>query len=263
MDNTEALKSISASGWLSGFSNLLRRDLRMWWGTRYGMIQLFMWPVLLNGILAIIIATTGKEAEVTNIASSGVAAFMGMTFWFTNIGIAIIAQNTIIGEKLSGTAAWILSGPVSRSAFILSKLIPIAIGCLITMIILPGVIAYFEFSSIPADGSSLAFTSFLAGQSGMALLLMFFLCLTFFTGTLLNSRGLVIAIPIAVILGSQLPLNALPSWLVNITPWPITIAATALARGETPNSFIPFVSTAVWIVIFVAVAIWRFQREEI
>jgi ABC-2 type transport system permease protein len=218
---------------------------------------------MINGILAIIIMTTGEEGPVTNIAFSAVTGFIGMTFWFTNIGISVIAQNTIIGERLSGTAAWILSGPVSRSAFILSKLISTALGSLITMMILPGAIAYYEFSSLPADGSSLAFMSFLAAQSSMALLLMFFLSLTFLTGTLLNSRGLVIAIPIAVIMGSQLPLNLLPSWLVNITPWSIPMVAGTLAVGETPHSLIPLVTIVVWIVAFVAVAIWRFKREEL
>ena len=263
MANTELLKSVNASGRLSGFSNLFRRDLRVWWGTRYGLIQLIMWLVIFNGIMAIVITSTGEEDEITNIAFSAVATFMGMSFWFTSIGISILAQNAIVGERSSGTAAWILSSPVSRSAFILSKLIPIALGSLVTMIILPGVIVYFEFSSMPADGSSLTFMSFFAGQSAMALQLIFFLSLTFFTGTLFSSRGLVIAIPIAVVFGSQLPLHLLPSWLVNITPWPITMAATALARGETPISLAPLISTAVWIVVFVTVAIWRFQREEL
>jgi ABC-type transport system involved in multi-copper enzyme maturation permease subunit len=221
-----------------------------------------MWVVILNGLMAIIITTGGDEGEVTNIAFSTVEPYMGISFWFTSIGIMIIAQNAIIGEKLSGTAAWVLSGPVSRTSFILAKLIPIAIGSLITMIILPFVIAYFEFSFMPADGSSLAFMSLLAGQSAMALQLMFFLSLTFLAGTLFNSRGLVITLPVVVWFGSLLPLDSLPSWLVNITPWPITTAATALARGETPDSLIPLVSTAVWIVVFVTVAIRRFQREE-
>ena len=262
MAKADVLKPVNASGALSGFSNLLRRDLRVWWGTRYGLIQLVMWLVIFNGIMAIVITSTGEEGKTTNIASSAVATFLGMSFWFTSIGISILAQNAIVGERSSGTAAWIMSSPVSRSAFILSKLIPIALGSLLTMIILPGVIAYIELSSLPADGSSLAFRSFFAGQSAMALQLMFFLSLTFFTGTLSNSRGLVVGIPIAVVFGSQLPLHLLPSWLVNITPWPITIAATALARGETPNSFIPFVSTAIWILTFVAITLWRFQREE-
>jgi ABC-type transport system involved in multi-copper enzyme maturation permease subunit len=217
---------------------------------------------MLNGIMAIVIATTGDEGEVTNIASYAVTTFMGMSSWFTVIGISIIAQNAIVGEKASGTAAWILSGPVSRSSFILAKLIPIAIGSLLTMIIVPGIIAYFEFSSMPADGSSLAFMPLIAGQGGMALQLMFYLSLTFLAGTLFNSRGLVITIPIVVFFGSQLPLDIIPSWLANITPWPISTAATALARGETPDSLIPLVSTAVWIMVFTAVAIWRFQREE-
>ena len=260
MANTELLKSVSESGWRSGFTTLLRRDLRVWWGTRYGLVQLVMWPVILNGLMAIIITTAGENGE--NNAYFAVESFMGISFWFTNIGILIIAQNAIIGEKLSGTATWILSGPVSRGAFIWSKLIPIAIGSLITMIVLPGVIAYYQFSLMPADGTTLEFVPFLTGQGIMALQLMFFLSLTFLTGTLFSSRGLVITVPIVVWFGGLIPLNILPSWLVNLTPWPITPTATALARGETPDSLIPLISTAIWIVVFMAVALWRFRREE-
>lgn len=259
MANTEMLKLISTTGSLSGFSNLFRRDLRLWWGTRFGLIHLVIWPVILNGIIAIIIV---NEGEVPNIALSAIEPFMGISYWFPIIGILIIAQNAIIGERLSGTAAWILSGPVSRRAFLLSKLIPIAIGGLTTMVALPGLIAFFEFSLIPADGSSLAFGSLLAGQSVMALQFIFFLTLTFLAGTLVNSRGLVITIPIVVWLGALLPLQILPSWFVNLTPWPITSMAWTLARGDTPESLMSLLSTVVWIIAFVIIALWRFEREE-
>jgi len=54
----------------------------------------------------------------------------------------IIAQDAIIGERQSGTAAWVLSKPVSRPAFILSKLVAGAIGLLVTGIVIQGVVAY-------------------------------------------------------------------------------------------------------------------------
>jgi len=39
--------------------------------------------------------------------------------------------------------------------------------------------------------------------------------------------------------------------------------AAALALGQPLSSFMPIVANAVWIVLFVGIAIWRFQREEI
>jgi len=52
----------------------------------------------------------------------------------TAIGVAVLAQDALIAEKHSGTAAWVLSKPVSLSAFILSKVIANAAGILISTV---------------------------------------------------------------------------------------------------------------------------------
>ena len=57
----------------------------------------------------------------------------------------IMGQDAILGERLSGTAAWVLSKPLRRPAFILAKLIAYGLGLLATWVVLPGAIAYFEF----------------------------------------------------------------------------------------------------------------------
>jgi ABC-type Na+ efflux pump permease subunit len=41
--------------------------------------------------------------------------------WMAAFGVIILTQSDIVEEKLSGTAEWVLSSPLSRSAFILSK----------------------------------------------------------------------------------------------------------------------------------------------
>ena len=53
-------------------------------------------------------------------------------------GVIILAQDEIIQEKQSGTAAWIISKPAARSAFILTKLLSNLIGALVFIVALPG-----------------------------------------------------------------------------------------------------------------------------
>ena len=58
------------------------------------------------------------------------------------IGGVILVQGALVGEKRSGTAAWVLSKPISRPAFFLAKLIANAIGTLVTITLAQGLIGY-------------------------------------------------------------------------------------------------------------------------
>jgi hypothetical protein len=86
-------------------------------------------------------------------------------------------------------------------------------------------------------------------------------------GTLFDSTGPVIGIPIAVGIGmSILPqlLGKLVPWLVAILPESLIQLALAIGTGlSLPTGwYLPLVSTGVLIVIFIALAIVRWGREE-
>src|SRR5512143_3042543 len=38
------------SSWLGGFTNLWGKENRRWWGTRYWLVQLIIWMLIINGI---------------------------------------------------------------------------------------------------------------------------------------------------------------------------------------------------------------------
>ena len=65
--------------------------------------------------------------------------FMGLA---GAIGVSILMQTAVVGEKRSGTAAWVLSKPVSRVAFIIAKLIANSTGIVVTLVLAQGLIAY-------------------------------------------------------------------------------------------------------------------------
>ena len=47
------LRPIQAGGWTSGLTNLLGRELRPWFATRFGLLQAAIWLLALNGFMAI------------------------------------------------------------------------------------------------------------------------------------------------------------------------------------------------------------------
>ncbi len=105
--------------------------------------------------------------------------FMGLA---GPIGVTIVMQNAVIGEKRSGTAAWILSKPVSRQSFILSKFIANTLGIAVTMVLAQGLIAYLITGLVV--GQWVPPLDFLAALGALFVNILFYLTLTLMLGVL-------------------------------------------------------------------------------
>ncbi len=242
-----------------------------------GWCASLVWGLILNGLLAMVLfaappeagqaaAQAGRIPEAKDV--SGLTLFFVIAGLALSIGTIILAQDEIIDEKKQGTAAWILSKPVSRTAFILSKLLANALSILIVMVLVQGALAFVQVSI--ARGSLLPIGPFLGALGLLFLDLMFYLTLALMLGTLFNKRGGVLGIPLAILLGYQLVIGVAPA-LGEIMPWALTMPlgqtagsslALALALGQPLPSVTPIIATAVWCVVFTAVALWRFNRDE-
>jgi len=241
---------------------MLRAEFGKWFRTSMWWTQSLIWILVINGILAGLL--WGDESMEIFEAAAFFSLFMGL---FPAIAIIIIMQDAIVGEKESGTAAWVLSKPVSRSAFVLSKLIANLVGVLVTMVLLPSLVAYIHISY--AGGALLDALNFLGGLGVIYLNLSFYLTLTLMLGTFFNHRGPVIGIPLALAFGQQLILGISP-FLVEVLPWTLVIPygdielpfAAAIIRGEVPHSMNPFYTALFMVVVFIALSLWRFEREE-
>ena len=132
MSSSNTLQLVNERRWRRGFANLLRKENGMWWGTRRWWVQSLVWLLTLNGFIAFLIwlVPVLDPGGETVSPSEGLEVFMVFLGFFGAIGVMVLTQGAIVGEKRSGTVAWILSNPVSRSAFILSKLIGNAMGIL-------------------------------------------------------------------------------------------------------------------------------------
>jgi ABC-2 type transport system permease protein len=264
--NRIALQSVSAHGWRMGFTNLFRKEHNEWWRTRTWLVHSIIWLLLINGILLAVLKSP-VPAEVDAPPDSGSMIFVIMGGLMTGLGIIIVMQGAILDEKKSGTAAWVLSKPLSRSAFILAKLAANSLAALLIMIVLQGVVAFGLLSALDKNPPMLL--SFIAALGLMALHLLFYLTLTLMLGTLFSERGPVLGIPIGLLFGAQFLMQIAPV-LIPFMPWTIVIPSgadsLALAHtamlGQSLPMFTPIIATSLWIIVFTGVALWRFGREE-
>ena len=235
----------------------------MWWGTRKWLVHLLLWLVVLNGSILLVGLTEGREANLrVPVYDTLVQVFFGVGALATGIGVVTTAQGAIVREKQLGTAAWILSKPVSRSAFVLAKFVAYAISFLSLAIVLPSAIFYGE--SLLLAGRAPELAPLRAGVGLMALHTLFYLSLTLLLGTFYNTRGPIGGIAMGVLFAGFLPPNLVPQAVMLTLPWTLKNSAVGLVlASELPAVWIiPVIATALWSVVFVGVALWRFGREE-
>jgi len=267
--------------WFSGFGNIFSKENHQWWGTRKWLVQVAIWLVLINGFvlfMSVIMPNLPKYKQSLQTMSASEVALvkaefakqgLSMFFIFSGLvagaGVVIFAQDALIGEKHTGTAAWLLSKPVSRTAFLLAKLAADAIGILVTIVIVQGAIGYFVLRA--GTGISFQLPNYLAAMGLVAMVLFFLLSLTYMLGSLSDSRGLVVGIPLLLITLTQYQ-NMVPV-LAKTMPWNLVTdmqyspsMAIMLAKGEPLTFITPIIGTAVMTVLFIVVAVWRINREE-
>lgn len=265
--NRIALQPVNAQGWRMGFANLFRKEHNEWWHTRTWLVHSIIWLLLINGIVFGTLKTPVPPELKDVPQDSATMIFVIMGGLMAALGIIIVMQGAVLDEKKSGTAAWVLSKPLSRSAFILAKLAANSLAALIIMIVLQGVVAYGLLSAFDKNPPMLL--AFIAGLGLMALHLLFYLTLTLMLSTLFRERGAVLGIPIGLLFGAQFLMQLAPV-LAQIMPWTIVIpsgaGSLALAHtamlGQSLPTVMPIIATALWIIVFIGVALWRFGREE-
>jgi len=247
-------------GMLGGFGNMLRKELGQWWGTRTWWVQILIWVLILNGISTIVAMTDSMAPNA--LLAEVVQTFLALGIAAVGMGTVITVQGAIVGEKQLGTAAWVMSKPASRAAFILAKTLAYASGYWITAIIIPAIIFIIVTRQlIPVP---LAMTPFLIGLGLMALGQLFYLTLTLMLGTFFNSRGPVAGVGIAFIMTGLMLDSFIPFQVLIVTPWPLADIAGGLTLGsDLPSVWpVPIIATSIWIIVMTALALWRFGREE-
>lgn len=255
---------VTGSGWNRGLNNVLHGELKSWFSTRRWWVQIIIWTAAVNLIFFIVAATT-KNGSLDN-ALLLFNIFMGLA---GPIGVSIVMQSSVVGEKRSGTAAWVLSKPVSRMSFILAKFIANLVGISVTMVLAQGLIAYlitvfFLHAVLPVPGFLAALGIHLAN-------ILFYLTLTLWMSIVFEQTAPVIGIPLASLFAQNILISFFPA-LVAFVPWTLAIPvnnakfpsiAMTLMTGGQVNSFMPLYCTLSAAAIFMAIALMIFQKQEL
>ena len=164
------------------------------------------------------------------------------------------------GEKQSGTAAWVLSKPTSRLAFVLSRFIALAAGSTAIIVALQSVVAFVHIGVISGQWPDPAL--FAASAGLVVAYVLFALALTLMLGAFCKTRGAVIGIAIGILLGQQL-LGSFVGPIGAFFPVAIGQVASGIALGQPLTSYSAIATAVVLTIVFVGAAVWRFSRDEL
>ncbi len=261
MVSNEGLMPVTGHGWRIGLNNMMRKEFKRRWDIRSILVQSAVWLFLLNLVLALVL-----ESESGKSIFMGTYTFTFLTGLLAPIGAVFSIHGSIINEIKSGTAAWVLSKPASRTAFIISKLLVYGGGFLAIVILLQGIIAYAQISIF--QGMMLPVIGFLGGLTVLSLNVIFYMALTVMLSTMFRKRVPIIGIPVALIIVQAFVLGLLGTevapWLPYLFPGSLgDIARQIILQSPVHAEWLMaiFISAGLS-VLFIYLAIWRFRREE-
>jgi ABC-2 type transport system permease protein len=293
----DEIKTSGDFGPMAGFRSMLRKENARWWNLRSLTFQLVIWLVVLNALVAVMLfivpaidndaasqqtanssngsvpvpsAAPHVPASKQNVADSGMSVFFQLAGFAVFIGAVIFGHDVLLKERESGTAAWLLSKPLSRKAFVFSKVLAVVLGVLVIILLGQGIITY-ALCSLEL-GSPMPVLPFMAGLGVLSLGVLFYLTMAIALGVFTLSRGITLGLPLILgitggfFLGIFQALGTLKE-LGYLVPWNLTSYASSLATGASLASDQywpwPVLATAVWVLLFIGAAIVKFEQIEL
>ncbi len=255
---------------MTGFSVLLRKEvfeqirtMRLYVVAIVFALFAIMSPLTAKYLPDIIKALAGSQVQLgmlipTPTKADAVDQFLKNIGQFGALAAILLAMGSVAGEKDRGTAAFVLTKPASRAAYLSSKLVAIALNLLVATAI-AGVLAYYYtavlFEALPV-----------AGYAVMCLVLwlslVVYAALTFLGSTLTSSTaaGAGVGIVFLVVTGI---VSALPT-VGQYTPEALAVPARAAALGiAAPDPLGPVIANVAMIVGALVLAWLSFRRQEL
>ena len=141
-DASGQFELVKETGWRRGLGNLLRGEYSTWFKSSRWWKHILVWFAIINVMMGIMVVASAEAAKEGNDGPPVLFMYGIFGGMFVAFGVMIIMQRVLVRENQSGTAAWVLSKPVTRTAFIVSRLVVNSIAILLTSVIVPGVFLY-------------------------------------------------------------------------------------------------------------------------
>jgi len=168
----------------------------------------------------------------------------------------------IAHEKETGLIEWLLAKPVTRRAYILSKLASSLIAVLVLLIGGPALVTIGLFYL--RMGLDFPLIPFLQGTGILIAHTVFYLCLTVMLGTFFSKRSPIMGIAVGTLVGGNV-LAGFISQTLYFTPWGFGRVALSLASSEpVPAGMLwpPLISTVILSAVFIVVGLVKFEKSE-
>jgi hypothetical protein len=251
---------VKAAGWSAGLGNMLLKEHGVWWRTRRWLVHLVLWVVVINGFMLLVNFGDGGQGgggpRALQKLSELIEVFFRVGGFFATVGVVTVTQGGSSGEAGDGLAA----DQADRALAFIMALLATAYAVLFLMVLVPTTL--FLLQTRLVFGVFPPMPGFVQGLSWLALGHLFY-GPDGNAGDLFSSRGAVSGTAIGFMFAGFILPNVL-AWKPLAFPWmlPEFGAGLALGRALPPWSHWPVLATMGWIVVFVAVAIWRWGREE-
>ncbi|HYG57610.1 MAG TPA: ABC transporter permease subunit [Symbiobacteriaceae bacterium] len=251
-------------GSMTGFGTLLRKELGFWWSTRRWWVHTLLWLGLMNGFMVPVYFVVQAHPEAgLDLLDQLTKLFFTLGGTTVAIGAIVVGQDAIISERQLGTAAWILSKPVARTAFLLAKFVAQVVSFTVLAVGIQAAVAYGQIALL--EGTLLAPIPYLMAVGLICVNLLFYIALVLMLGTLFRTRSQVLLVALGWLFASPLLVVDMVPWLTNVVPFGLPDIGAALTMGM-PLADVPLRPVAlalIWTVAFLAVAIRRFGHEEL
>jgi len=251
---------------MSGLKALLKKELREQWRTYKLLIigGLFLFfgittPLLLK-YLPEILKLSGEEVIIEIPPPTAIQSLTEFAGTIVQVGVlaaVLVAMGAIAREKERGTAAMVLSKPVGRGAFVLSKLFASS-AVFIIALALGAVACYVYTVSLIESGDA---SGFLALNLLVALFLVFCLAVTLLFSALFRSSLLAGGVALATLLG-QLVLTQLP-FIGDYVPGSLVAWNVELLSGQPATIWPSIIITSLLTAACVYLAAAFLKRREI
>jgi len=256
------LRPVSGGGAFSGLGNKIREENGRWWHTRRWLVQTGLWLLIINGIsMTAYFQLRGDPATYSWAEMVGI--FTGLMGWMVAFGVIILTQGDVVEEKQLGTAEWVLSSPLSKLSFILSKVLVDLAWLLVIVVVLQGAVFAILMNGLGAG--VIGWSDLILGLGLQGLALAFWLCLSIMLGTFFKSRNPVIGVPLVFLfLQSFIPrmFGSLSDSVSLFLPARLPEYSTNAFTGSPIPSMVPVITVAILCFAFVTIAILRFNKEE-